>query len=158
MANTAGVCTSFKAEVLNGYHQFGQPTLSSARSTTTPANDTFKMALYLASAAISAATAVYTATGEVSGGSYAAGGVAVTNANPAVVNSTAGCWTPSASVVFPSATLASFDCALLYNSTQQNVTGRAVAVYTFTAQTITAGVLTLTMPANTIGNALLQIS
>jgi len=155
MANSAGVCISFKAEVMMGYHQLGQPTLGTARSTTTPTNDTIKCALYLASASITPSTTAYTATGEVSGGSYAAGGVTVTNANPPVVNSTAGCWTPSASIVFPSATLASFDTALLYNSSQGN---RAIAVYTFTAQTITAGVLTLTMPANTIGNALLQIS
>lgn len=155
MANSAGVCVSFKSEVMMGYHQLGAPTLTSRGSLTAPTNDTFKMALYLASASISPSTTAYTATGEVSGGSYAAGGVAVTNATSPTTNSTAGVWTPSASVVFPSATLASFDTALLYNSTQGN---RAVAVYTFTAQTITAGVLTLTMPANTIGNALLQIS
>lgn len=155
MANSAGVAISFKSEVMLGLHQLGAATIVSRTSLTAPTTDTLKMALYLASASISNATGAYTATGEVSGGSYVAGGATVTNATAPTTNSTAGVWTPSASVVYPSATLASFDCALLYNSTQTN---RAIAVYTFTAQTITAGVLTLTMPANTIGNALLQIS
>jgi hypothetical protein len=48
-----------------------------------------------------------------------------------------------------------WNCALLYNSTQGN---RAVAVYTFSDQTITAGTFTLTMPANAAGTALLRLA
>jgi hypothetical protein len=57
--------------------------------------------------------------------------------------------------VFSGVTLStSFDTVALYNSTQTN---RAISIHTFTAQTITAGTLTLTMPANTASNALVQI-
>jgi hypothetical protein len=44
---------------------------------------------------------------------------------------------------------------LLYNSTQAN---KAVAVYTFGSQTITAGNFTLTMPSNTTTTALVRLS
>jgi hypothetical protein len=43
---------------------------------------------------------------------------------------------------------------LLYNSTQSN---KAVAVFTFGSQTVTAGTFTLTMPANTAAAALLRL-
>jgi hypothetical protein len=48
-----------------------------------------------------------------------------------------------------------FDTVLLYNSTQSN---KAIAVYTFGSQTITAGTFTLTMPANTTTTALLRLA
>jgi hypothetical protein len=44
---------------------------------------------------------------------------------------------------------------LLYNSTQSN---RAIGVYTFGAQTITAGTFTLTMPTNDATNALIRLA
>jgi len=44
---------------------------------------------------------------------------------------------------------------LLYNSTQSN---KACAVYTFGGTTITAGNLTLTMPVNAAGTALIQLA
>jgi hypothetical protein len=48
-----------------------------------------------------------------------------------------------------------FDAVLIYNSTQSN---KAVAVYTFGSQTITAGTFTLTMPSNTTTTALLRLA
>jgi len=161
MANTPSMCTSFMSELMYGYHQFGQPTLTSRGSLTAPTNDTFKGALYLASATINASTTAYSATGEVTGTGYSAGGVAVTNATtPTFTNtsSTAGVayWTPSASLVYTSVTLTTaFDTVLIYNSTQGN---RAVSVHTFGSQTITAGTFTLTMPSNTTSTALLRLS
>jgi hypothetical protein len=44
---------------------------------------------------------------------------------------------------------------LIYNFTQSN---KAVSVHTFTAQTITAGTFTLTMPTNDSSLALLRIA
>jgi hypothetical protein len=76
MANTASLCTSFLSELMTGTHNFG---VSPIRAATTA--DTFKGALYLASATYNAATTAYSATGEVSGTNYTAGGVSVTNAN-----------------------------------------------------------------------------
>lgn len=153
------MCTSFLGELLTATHNFGTaPTRGSG------AADTFKAALYLASATINASTTAYTSTGEVTSTNYTPGGVAVTNATaPASTNTsaTAGTayWTPSASIVYGSVgnpvTFASFDCVLIYNSTQSD---KAVSVHTFTAQTVTAGTFTLTMPANTTAAGLLRLS
>lgn len=156
MANTASLCTSFLGEVLTATHNFG---VAPIRAATTA--DTFKGALYLTSATIDASTTAYTATGEVTGTNYSAGGVTITNANvPASTNSsaTAGTayWTPSASISYTNVTLTTaFNAMLMYNSTQSN---KAVGVYTFGNQTITAGTFALTMPSNTTSTALLRIS
>jgi hypothetical protein len=45
---------------------------------------------------------------------------------------------------------------VLYNSS--STASKEVAVFTFGAQSITAGTFTLTMPANTTGNALIQLT
>ena len=156
MANTASLCTSFLGEVVTATHNFG---IAPIRAVTTA--DTFKAALYLTSATIDASTTVYSATGEVTGTNYTAGGVTITNATaPASTNSsaTAGVayWTPSASISYTNVTLTtSFNAMLMYNSTQSN---KAVGVYTFGNQTITAGTFALTMPSNTTSTALLRIS
>jgi len=156
MANTAGLAISFKAEVMLGAHQLGAVTIVSRTSLTTPTTDTLKFALYLQSATTHNTNTAYTATGEVTGTNYTAGGITVTNATAPTTNSTSGVWTPSASIVFSTVTLSTaFDAGMLYNSTQSN---RAIGVYTFGAQTVTAGNFTLTMPANTAGNALIQLA
>jgi hypothetical protein len=161
MANTQSMCTSFMGELMLGQHQLGTSTIVSRGSLTSPTTDTVKAALYLASATINAGTTAYSATGEVSGAGYSAGGITVTNANtPASTNSssTAGVayWTPSASITYTSVTLATaFDCVLVYNSTQSN---KAISVHTFGSQTITAGTFVLTMPSNTTTTALLRLS
>ncbi len=159
MANTQSMCTSFMQELMTATHNFGTAPIRAATTA-----DTFKAALYLTSATINASTTAYTSTGEVTSANYSAGGVAVTNATaPASSNasSTAGTayWTPSASIVYGSSgspvTFSSFDCVLIYNSTQSN---KAVSVHTFTAQTVTSGTFTLTMPSNTTSTALLRLA
>jgi hypothetical protein len=153
MSNTQAMCTSFKVDLLNGVHAFSGTTLAAGAR----AVDTFKAALYLTTATTNATTTAYSATNEVSGTGYSAGGVSVTNATaPGNGGGTGAIWTPSASIVYTTVTLTTaFDCVLIYNSTQSN---KAVSVHTFGAQTITAGTLTLTMPANTTGNALIQLA
>lgn len=161
MANTQSMCTSFMSELMLGQHQLGTSTIVSRGSLTSPTTDTLKAALYLVSATYNASTTAYSATGEVSGTGYTAGGVTVTNATaPTSTNSsaTAGVafFTPSASITYTSVTLSTaFDTMLLYNSTQSN---KAIAVYTFGSQTITAGTFTLTMPSNTTTTALLRLA
>lgn len=151
MANTQSMATSFKGELLVGHHNFG---VGVVRGATTA--DSLKAALYLASATVNASTTAYSATNEVSGTGYTAGGVAVTNATPPSTSGTTGFWTPSASIVFTTVTLTTaFDCVLLYNSTQAN---KAISVHTFGSQTITAGTLTLTMPTNDATNALIRLA
>ena len=164
MANTQSMCTSFMGQLMNGGHQFGSITLVSRTSLTAPTADTFKAALYFASATINASTTVYSVTGEVtntSGTGYTAGGVTITNANAVTAtnsSTTAGVayWTPSASFSWTALTVTTaFDSVLVYNSTQNNT---AVSVHTFGSQTITAGTFTLTMPSNTTSTALLRLS
>lgn len=161
MANTQSMATSFLGELMLAQHQLGASTIVSRGSLTAPTTDTLKAALYLTTATINAATTVYSATDEVSGTNYTAGGITVTNATaPTSTNSSAtagvGFFTPSASFVYTSVTLATaFDCVLLYNSTQSN---KAISVHTFGSQTITAGTFTLTMPSNTTTTALLRLA
>lgn len=164
MANTQSMCTTFLKELMLGQHQFGSSTLTSRGSLTSPTTDTFKAALYFASATIDASTTAYSTTGEVtntSGSGYTAGGVTVTNGTaPLSTNSsaTAGVayWTPTASFQWTALTVTTaFDSLLLYNSTQSN---KAVSVFTFGSQTISAGTFTLTMPSNTTTTALLRLS
>ena len=143
-------------ELLTATHNFGTAPIRAATTA-----DTFKAALYLTTATINASTTAYSATGEVSGTNYTAGGVTVTNATaPASTNSstTAGVayWTPSASITYTTVTLSTaFDTMLIYNSTQSN---KSVSVHTFGSQTITAGTFTLTMPSNTTSTALLRLA
>jgi hypothetical protein len=157
MANTQSMCTSFLGELLSATHNFSSANPAQTASTA----NTFKAALYLASATLNASTTVYSATGEVTGTNYSAGGVVITNAtNPASTNSSTtagvGYWTPSASITYTNVTLSTaFDTVLIYNSTQSN---KAVSVHTFGSQTVTAGTFTLTMPSNTTTTALLRLA
>ncbi len=150
MANTQAMCTSFMQELMTATHNF-----------TTGTGDTFKAALYLASATVDAATTVYSSTGEVTGTGYTPGGVTVTNGtSPLSTNTsaTAGVayWTPSASITYTAVTLTTaFDAVLIYNSSKSN---KAVSVHTFGSQTVTAGTFTLTMPSNTTSTALLRLA
>ena len=100
MANTQAIATSFKVELLNGIHAFGTTV---TRGATTA--DTFKAALYLASATYNASTTAYSATGEVSGSGYTAGGVTFSWVAPTSSGTTAYS-TPSASFSWTTVTLA----------------------------------------------------
>lgn len=148
MANTQAMCTSFKAELLTGTHNF-----------TTGTGNTFKAALYFASATVNASTTAYSTTGEVtntSGTGYTAGGVTVTNGASPTTSGTTAYWTPTASFSWSALTVTTaFDAVLIYNSSASN---KAVSVHTFGSQTITAGTLTLTMPTNDSTNALIRIA
>lgn len=154
MANTQALCTSFKKEILNGIHALGT---SVARTDGTP--DSFKAALYLASATVNASTTAYSSTGEVTGTNYTAGGVALTGSPDWVAPNTSGTTafsTPTNSIVFTNVTLGTaFDACLIYNSTQGD---KAVSVHVFGSQTITAGNFTLTMPTNDATTGLLRIA
>lgn len=153
MANTQAMATSFKQDILNGIHAFGT---SVVRAATTP--DVYKAALYTAASSLGAGTTSYTtATTEVSGAGYTAGGVVVTTATAPTTSGTTAFFTPSASIVFSSVTLTTaFDAVLIYNNTASGK--NAVSIHTFGAQTVTAGTFTLTMPTNDATNALIRIA
>jgi hypothetical protein len=143
-ANVQGACASFKKQILEAGHNL------------TAAGDTLKAALFYQNSGLGYATTAYSATGEVSGTGYTAGGMTVTNAVSPTTSGATAYWTPSANLVWTGLTIASnFDCLLLYNSSKSN---EAISVFTFPAQTITAGTLTIAMPANALGTALIQLS
>jgi hypothetical protein len=151
MANTQAMCTSFKGDLLTGVHNFGTGVIRAATTA-----DTFKAALYLASATINASTTAYTATGEVTGTGYTAGGVTVTFGTAPSTSGTTAFVTPSASITYSGITLpTAFDAVLIYNSTQSN---KAVSVHTFGSQTVTAGTFTLTMPVNDASTGLIRLA
>lgn len=131
------LCTSFKAELLQGVHDL--------------TTDTLKLALFTSSADLGAATATYTTTAEASGGGYVAGGEAVTG----VAVSTSG---TTALVDFDDVTwpTGGFTArgGLLYNASKAN---RAIAVLDFGAGKSASSPFVVTMPAATPTTALIRI-
>ena len=114
MAIYQTMCTSFKAEVAQGLHNFTRTT-----------GDVFKIALYVATANLGADTTTYTSTGEASGTNYSAGGITLTNITP-LSSGTTGYWSFD-DATFTNVTL-SCAGALIYNSTNGD---RAVCVLNF---------------------------
>lgn len=137
MANTQAMCTSFKNEILQAYHNFS--ILNPVRVASTA--DTFYGALYTTTATINASTTIYAVgtAGQATGTGYSAGGLPFTQTNP-----TSGQWTPP-QLQWSGVTLTAVDALLVYNSSQGN---RAVSVHTFGSVTLTNGTFTLTMPAS----------
>jgi len=159
MANSAGICTSFKKEILQGIHALDTTVVRGATT-----KDSLQAALYLSSGSLAPATkATYGGTvgsvadtSEVTGTGYTAGGIAVTNVAGQVASSgSTGYWTPSGSLVFTTVTIGPTDCCLIFNTTQGN---KAVELCTFSAQSPVAATLTLTMPTHAAGTALLNIA
>ena len=147
------MCTSFKVDLLNAVHAFNGTGVPAHTASTA---DTFKAALYLASATVNASTTAYSSTNEVTGSGYTAGGVAVTFGTAPSSTSTTAFLTPSASISFSNVTLSTaFDAVLIYNSTQSN---KAVSVHTFGSQTVTAGTFTLPMPTNDSSTGLIRLA
>ena len=152
MANTQAVSVSFKADILNGKHAFGT---SVVRAST--AADSFFGALYLTSGSLGSATTAYSATSELTGTGYTAGGQVITNATAPATSGTTAYWTPSANLTWTGLTSAgAFDTLLVYNNTAAGK--NAVCVLTFGAQSLTAGTFTLSMPANAAGTAMLNLA
>lgn len=140
MAITQAMCTSFKSEALQGVHDF--------------TTNTFKIALYTSSATLSAATTAYSATNEVSGTGYTAGGETLTVTGGSVSTSGTTAYVDFSDVTWSTATITARG-ALIYNSSQAN---KAVAVLDFGAdKTSTAGDFVVTMPTADASNAIIRI-
>jgi hypothetical protein len=143
------MCTSFKVELLNGIHAFGTTV---ARAGTTA--DTFKIALYDNNASFTAATTAYTATDEVSGTGYSAGGQALTTVAPTSSGTTA--FLDFDNETWTSSTITARG-ALIYNDTQAG--DPTVAVLDFGAdKTSTAGDFTVVFPTADASNAIIRIA
>ena len=155
MANTQCMTNSFKVDLFNAVHAFNATGIPAHTLATA---DTFKAALYTAASSLGTTTTSYTtATTQVTGTNYIAGGVTVTFGTAPSNTTTTAFLTPSASITYTNVTLStSFDAMLLYNDT--NSGKNAVAVFTFTAQTVTAGTFSLTMPTNDASTGLLRLA
>lgn len=143
MAITQAMCTSFKAELLQGIQNFGPTT-----------TDSFKIALYTSSANLDASTSVYTSSNEVSSANYTAGGLALTvSVTPTTGGTTA--FISFASPLTWSGVSFSTLGALIYNATEGN---KAVAVLSFgTTQTVSGGDFNVIFPAAAAATAILRI-
>lgn len=137
------LCTSFKVEILKGVHNFTNAT-----------GDTFKIALYTSSATLDASTTAYSATNEVSGTGYTAGGNTLTNVTPTSSGTTA--YLDFADTTWSSATITARG-ALIYNSSAAG--NPAVAVLDFGAdKTSTAGDFTVIFPTANASDAIVRIA
>lgn len=147
MAISQAMCTSFKQELLQGQHDF-----------TASTGHTFKLALYTSSATLGASTTDYSATNEVSGTGYTAGGGTLTNVTPTTSGTTA--FTDFADLTFSSATITA-NGALIYNTTTGGGTGTtdAVVVLAFGGdKTSTNGDFTIQFPTADASNAIIRIA
>jgi len=153
LAITQAMSTSFKAEVLLGVHDF--------RVTS---GDTFKLALYTSTATMDATTTAYSATNEVSGTGYTAGGGTLSNLGGAVTSGTTG-YVDFSDLTFSTATITARG-ALIYNTTPSalsnaggTLTNPAVAVLDFGSdKTSTAGDFTIVFPAAAAATAIIRIA
>lgn len=137
------MCTSFKKEILTATHNF-----------TTSTGSTFKLALYDNNASFTAATTAYTATNEISGTGYSAGGGTLTNVTPTTSGTTA--LTDFADLTFSAATITARG-ALIYNDTAAG--DPSVVVLDFGAdKTSTAGDFTIVFPTADASNAIIRIA
>ena len=128
MAITQAMCTSFKEDLLNKIQDLEA--------------DTIKIALYTSAATLGAATTAYSATNEISGTGYTAGGVVLASSTVATTGTTAY-------VDFdnPEWTSATFTArgALIYNATNAN---KSVAVLDFGGDfTVSSGTFRIVFPA-----------
>jgi hypothetical protein len=147
MAITSAVCTSFKAELLEGKHDFN-----------VSGGHTFNIALYTSDASLDAATTAYSTSNEVVGVGYTAGGIALTNIDPTSSGTTA--FVDFADATWTDATITAAG-ALIYNTTTDggSATTNAVAVISFGGdKTSTNGDFVVQFPVADASNAIIRIA
>ncbi len=149
MAISQAMVTSFKVDLLNGIHAFGTTVTRGSTNA-----DTFKIALYTSSATLDATTTAYSATNEVSGTGYTAGGNSLTVAQTPTSTSTTA-WLDFADTTWASSTITA-NGALIYNDTNSD---KAVAVLAFGGdKTSTNGDFTIVFPTADSSNAIIRIA
>jgi len=134
-------CTIFKQKCLSGLENFAVGT-----------SYTYKIALYTANATLDENTIAYSATNEVSGTGYTAGGETLVIIPPASSGSTA--YVSFSTATWPLASGFTTRGALIYNST----TGSAVAVLNFGSDKIAVNGFTITFPTADSSNAIIRFS
>jgi len=150
MAISSAVCSSFKKELFQGYHDF---------DANGSGGDTFKLALYTDQASLGAATTDYANTNEVANGNgYSTGGNTLVNTGVGLTSTTA--FTDFSDTSFTSASFTANGC-LIYN-TQANGgsnTTEAVCVVAFGGnKTVSSGTFTIQFPTNDASSAILRLT
>lgn len=139
MAIVSALCNSFKRECLLAEHNV--------------TTDVIKIALFTSSATLGKATTAYSATNEVVGAGYTAGGVTLTNVTAALDGDVAV--VDFDDVTISSATITARG-ALIYNSSKAN---KAIAVYNFGEdKTSSGGDYVLSLPPATSVDAIIRLS
>jgi hypothetical protein len=139
MAITQAMTTSFKVEAFGGIHDLD--------------TDVIRMALYTSTATLDAATTAYSATNEVVGPGYTAGGEIMTS--PVISADGTTAIVDFADVTWPASTITARG-ALVYNASKAN---RSIAVLDFGSDKIsTDGDFTVSMPAAAAATALLRFA
>ena len=116
------------------------------------ASDTFRLALYTNAATLDQTTTAYTATGEATGGNYAATGLVVTATVGTELAS-------SGSIVFVNFSSPSWTGAITARGALIYKAGAngAVCVLDFGSNKTSSATFTVTMPANTSTSALIRL-
>ena len=151
MAITSCLTNTFKEELLGGYHSFNA-------SGDTPAGSAFKIALYDDSATLGTTTTAYSASDEVSGSGYSAGGNALTNTG--VAKSTVTAYTDFSDTSWTSASFTARGC-LIYNSSSISglTSNAAVCSIDFGGnKTVSSGTFTIQFPTNDSSSAIIRIT
>jgi len=150
MAISSAVCSSFKKELFQGYHDF---------DANGSGGDTFKLALYTDQASLGATTTDYSASNEVANGNgYTTKGNTLVNTGVGLTGTTA--FTDFSDTSFTSASFTANGC-LIYN-TQANGgtnTTEAVCVVAFGGnKTVSSGTFTIQFPTNDSSSAILRLT
>jgi len=106
VAISTAMCTSFKSQLMSALHDFDNP-----------GGNTFKIALYTSSATLGASTTAYSATNEVTGTGYSAGGNTLTSVSPTTSGTTA--YVDFADTTWSNSTITA-NGALIYNANSSN--------------------------------------
>ena len=143
MAITQVLTDTFKQDCLDGGHDLGT------------SGNTLKIALYTSSATMGATTSAYSATNEVSGTGYTAGGATLSSQAVAYDATNTVAYFDAADPSWTSATITARG-ALIYNNSKSNA---AIAVLDFGGvKTSTNGTFTIAFPTNDATSAILRLS
>lgn len=144
MAISQAMTTSFKVGILNGTFNFGSGT-----------SQVFKIALYTSSATIGATTTAYSATNEVTGTGYTAGGNTLTVSQVPTSSGTTA-YLSFSDTTWSTATITARG-ALIYLA--NGTTNPSIAVLDFGGdKTSTAGSFTVQFPTADASSAIVRIA
>jgi len=142
MAITQEICNSFKQQLFNGEHDLD-----------TGSAFTYRIALYTSTATLNKSTTTYSATNEVVGTGYTAGGNALTLNGTSLTGDIA--YLDFADTEWTSASFTAAG-ALIY---KDDTVDQAVCVLSFGGdQTVSSGTFTIQFPTADSSNAILRIT